>query len=83
MRFAYPPYGPESGLLFHSKRIINERLCNSSYSQRKVPTSAFASEASPQTSEVCKLVLKLDLFATTLRNKRSWNTEHYFNPIFR
>nr|VFK19889.1 MAG: hypothetical protein BECKLPF1236B_GA0070989_11902 [Candidatus Kentron sp. LPFa] len=21
MRFAYPPYGPESGLLFHSKKI--------------------------------------------------------------
>nr|VFK69339.1 MAG: hypothetical protein BECKUNK1418G_GA0071005_13741 [Candidatus Kentron sp. UNK]VFK73982.1 MAG: hypothetical protein BECKUNK1418H_GA0071006_14191 [Candidatus Kentron sp. UNK] len=21
MRFAYPPYGPESGLLFHSKKV--------------------------------------------------------------
>nr|VFK68549.1 MAG: hypothetical protein BECKUNK1418G_GA0071005_12452 [Candidatus Kentron sp. UNK]VFK73630.1 MAG: hypothetical protein BECKUNK1418H_GA0071006_12352 [Candidatus Kentron sp. UNK] len=24
MRFAYPPYGPESGLLFHSKEPVPE-----------------------------------------------------------
>nr|VFK28077.1 MAG: hypothetical protein BECKLPF1236A_GA0070988_106212 [Candidatus Kentron sp. LPFa] len=26
MRFAYPPYGPESGLLFHSKISVMNHL---------------------------------------------------------